>query len=513
MRVTVDETLCEANGFCESIAPDIFEIGRRRRRARRGRRGAGALGRSTSAPRWTSAPRPRCGSSTDAPAVSVGASGISPSRRRSTCWWSGSDKTLRPARATDAIAARAPLVEHRPQLRARQHRTQAVVRAAAAESDMRVGLPTDVKGERGTSKTSSSRLAERSIDTTRSPLGMCWPSISTSTLAVRRPVRHRRRPAQHLLDGAGPTATSSSRYRSIWSGLATNACSPMARAFLVVSLPANASTKKKNSSSFAGRLNCSPSSPVIDRGCQRAPDVVGGIAAAFPRSAPSRSRRSRRSDRRPAARLGCASGVRAFRMRSKQSKTRGRSSSGMPMMSPMTVIGSASATSSIQSPPPLASRSSIIRAARARMPSSSLAIARGLKALEMSLRRLFSSGGSNVDDGWVRGEQVGRLDERAIGGGERIGITVQAHGVPVFGGHPEIPFARSWPRPASSRGGTAAWCGAARRTTHQESRCATMRNRTGPPPQPSSATSIHSDAQNRAGRRWLTRHCRYQRPR
>ena len=27
MRVTVDENLCEANGFCESIAPDMFELG------------------------------------------------------------------------------------------------------------------------------------------------------------------------------------------------------------------------------------------------------------------------------------------------------------------------------------------------------------------------------------------------------------------------------------------------------------------------------------------------------
>jgi ferredoxin len=27
MRVTVDENLCEANGFCESIAPDVFELG------------------------------------------------------------------------------------------------------------------------------------------------------------------------------------------------------------------------------------------------------------------------------------------------------------------------------------------------------------------------------------------------------------------------------------------------------------------------------------------------------
>ena len=28
MRVTVDESLCEANGFCESLAPKIFELGK-----------------------------------------------------------------------------------------------------------------------------------------------------------------------------------------------------------------------------------------------------------------------------------------------------------------------------------------------------------------------------------------------------------------------------------------------------------------------------------------------------
>jgi ferredoxin len=27
MRVILDADLCEANGFCESIAPDIFELG------------------------------------------------------------------------------------------------------------------------------------------------------------------------------------------------------------------------------------------------------------------------------------------------------------------------------------------------------------------------------------------------------------------------------------------------------------------------------------------------------
>ena len=99
-------------------------------------------------------------------------------------------------------------------------------------------------------------------------------------------------------------------------------------------------------------------------------------------------------------------------MRSNPSKMRGRSCSGMPMMSPITVIGSASATSSIQSPLPRASRSSIIRDARARMPSSSLAIARGVKALEMSFRCLLCSGGSSVmivgydanrSAGWISG--------------------------------------------------------------------------------------------------------------
>ncbi|BAX93689.1 ferredoxin [Mycobacterium shigaense] len=27
MRVTVDPNLCEAQGFCESLAPDVFELG------------------------------------------------------------------------------------------------------------------------------------------------------------------------------------------------------------------------------------------------------------------------------------------------------------------------------------------------------------------------------------------------------------------------------------------------------------------------------------------------------
>ena len=54
------------------------------------------------------------------------------------------------------------------------------------------------------------------------------------------------------------------------------------------------------------------------------------------------------------------------------------------MMSPMTDIGNTSATSSIQSPPPAASSRSIIAAARVRIPSSSLPIAFGVKAWDIT---------------------------------------------------------------------------------------------------------------------------------
>jgi hypothetical protein len=33
-----------------------------------------------------------------------------------------------------------------------------------------------------------------------------------------------------------------------------------------------------------------------------------------------------------------------------------------------------------------------------------------------------------------------RLDERAVNGGERVRVAVQSVGVPVLGGHPEVPL-------------------------------------------------------------------------
>lgn len=64
MRVTVDETLCEAQGFCESLAPDIFELGDEDV-VQIADGEVAPDRRSTSAPRWTSARRPHCGCRTE----------------------------------------------------------------------------------------------------------------------------------------------------------------------------------------------------------------------------------------------------------------------------------------------------------------------------------------------------------------------------------------------------------------------------------------------------------------
>jgi hypothetical protein len=87
----------------------------------------------------------------------------------------------------------------------------------------------------------SSRLADRSIDTTRSPFGMVTPSISTSTLVLR--VQNATGVAQRSTSSTAlDRIAASARYRTTSAGLATNACNPDANAFFVVSLPANVNT-------------------------------------------------------------------------------------------------------------------------------------------------------------------------------------------------------------------------------------------------------------------------------
>ena len=44
----------------------------------------------------------------------------------------------------------------------------------------------------------------------------------------------------------------------------------------------------------------------------------------------------------------------------------------------------------------------------------------------------------HVDEGRVRRERVHGLDERAVGRGERFGVAVDAQGMAVLGGHPEV---------------------------------------------------------------------------
>ena len=287
----------------------------------------------------------------------------------------------------------------------------------------------------GESKTSSSRFAERSIDTTRSPLAMCWPSISTSTLAVR--VQYATGDAQRNTSSTALGRTASSLAIPLdLLGIRDERLQPDGQRVLGGVAAGKREHEEEELEFVCGQAELLAVVTGDHRGRERAPDVVGGIAPLLGGEF-HRVPEDRGEELGSSCQLGCASGE-AFRMRSKPSKIRGRSCSGMPMMSPMTVIGSASATSSIQSPPP-----------------------RGEQAVDHPRRTgpdaVFELG----DRPWV--ERVGdefsalvqlrrvhvmivgydenmadRLDKWAVDRGERLGIAVQPDRMPVFGGHPEF---------------------------------------------------------------------------
>ena len=98
--------------------------------------------------------------------------------------------------------AQQQFIQHGADLGAGQHGAQAVVRSAAAERDMRVGLAADVERER---RVEDLLVAIRRTQHRHHPLalGDVLTVHFDVDLGAAGPVRHRRRPAQHLLDGAG----------------------------------------------------------------------------------------------------------------------------------------------------------------------------------------------------------------------------------------------------------------------------------------------------------------------
>ena len=130
----------------------------------------------------------------------------------------------------------------------------------------------------GDSNTSSSRFAERSIETTRSPLGMCRPSISTSTFAVR--VQYATGDAQRNTSSTAPGRTdSSSRYRSICSGFGDE-CLQSDGQRVLGGVAAGEGQHEEEELEFVGwQTELLTVVTGDDRGRQRAPDVVGGIAS------------------------------------------------------------------------------------------------------------------------------------------------------------------------------------------------------------------------------------------
>ena len=66
----------------------------------------------------------------------------------------------------------------------------------------------------------------------------------------------------------------------------------------------------------------------------------------------------------------------------------------------------------------------------------------GVKAWDITLRRLVSSGGSMLMMVGKDPARADALDERAVDGGEGVRVAVNALRMPVLGGHPEVAFDR-----------------------------------------------------------------------
>ncbi len=129
----------------------------------------------------------------------------------------------------------------------------------------------------GSSKTSSSRLAERNIDTTRSPFGMVTPSISTSTFVLR--VQNATGVDQRSTSSTAlGRIASSARYRSISPGFGDERLQSGGQRVLRRVAAREGEHEEEDLELVGGYRQLLAVLVGDHRGRQRAPDVVDRVA-------------------------------------------------------------------------------------------------------------------------------------------------------------------------------------------------------------------------------------------
>ncbi len=176
----------------------------------------------------------------------------------------------------DVVASQQQFVEHRAQFGACQHGAQAVMRPATAESHVRVGLTADVESERRVRRLPRRGWPNAASTRPGRPSGCAgcpfrrrpWRCASNTRRVTPSAAPPRRRSAAPL-----PARDTARSARVLEERLQSDG-----QRVLGGVTAGERQHEEENSSSLAGRLNCSPSSPVITAVAKRPPDVVSGVA-------------------------------------------------------------------------------------------------------------------------------------------------------------------------------------------------------------------------------------------
>ncbi len=175
--------------------------------------------------------------------------------------------------------AQQQFIEHGADLGAGEHGAQAVVRSAAAERDMWVGMASDVECER---RVEDFLVAIRRTQHRHHPLalGDVLAVHLDVDLGAASPVRDRRRPAQHLLDGAGSHGFVVAVPLDLF-GIRDERLQSDGQRVLGGVAAGEREHEEEELEFVCGQAELLTVVAGDDAGRNRAPDVVGGVAPLF----------------------------------------------------------------------------------------------------------------------------------------------------------------------------------------------------------------------------------------
>jgi len=312
-----------------------------------------------------------------------------------------------------------------------------MVRSAATEGDVRVLGAADVECERVVENVF---IAIGRAEHCHHPLTLRNRHAVHLDVDLRaaRPERHRRSPAQHLLDGVRPDGFVLPVALDLL-GVADEGLKPGGQRVLG-GVAAGECDDEEEDLQFVGRDR--QLLAVLggdDRGGQRAPDVVGGIApllrgefGSVGEDLAEQFHRVLRSD----------GVVRRCHFENAIERVEDLGPVLFGNADDVTDDRHRQHVGDLVDPVAPACREQPVHHSRGAPANAFLQLANGLwrEGVRHHPSPLEEIRWVHVDDGRRRADDAHTLDERPVGGGEGVGVAVDALGMSVLGGHPEVPL-------------------------------------------------------------------------